>query len=167
VNIIDYCWSARYCRQGGGNRHRAHLGGDRTGRCAASRRRRAHRCYRRRPAHRRPAAGETEAGYGVHKIDLSGDPPRAEEGPHGWRIHVSAKTGEGLDALRRALLKLAGWQSGERICSWRASATSSPSSASRRLLSGPDRRCPERTLRRRTSSSAARTWLDYRGVFCG
>jgi len=61
-----------------------------------------------------------------NKIDLSGDPPRAEEGPHGWRIHVSAKTGEGLDALRRALLKLAGWQSGERICSWRASATSSP-----------------------------------------
>src|SRR2546427_280550 len=47
-----------------------------------------------------------------NKIDLSGDRPRAEEGPHGWRIHVSAKTGEGLDALRRALLKLAGWQSG-------------------------------------------------------
>jgi len=43
-----------------------------------------------------------------NKIDLSGDRPRAEEGPHGWRIHVSAKTGEGLDALRRALLKLAG-----------------------------------------------------------
>src|SRR6267154_215408 len=47
-----------------------------------------------------------------NKIDLSGDRPRAEEGPDGWRLHVSAKTGEGLDALRRALLKLAGWQSG-------------------------------------------------------
>jgi len=47
-----------------------------------------------------------------NKIDLSGDRPQAEEGPHGWRIHVSAKTGEGLDALRRALLRLAGWQSG-------------------------------------------------------
>src|SRR2546427_2570564 len=47
-----------------------------------------------------------------HKIDLYRGAPRAEEGPHGWRIHVSAKTGEGLDALRRALLKLAGWQSG-------------------------------------------------------
>src|SRR5438128_465174 len=47
-----------------------------------------------------------------NKIDLSGDRPRAEESTHGWRIHVSAKTGEGLDALRLALLKLAGWQSG-------------------------------------------------------
>src|SRR6266705_3335740 len=30
----------------------------------------------------------------------------------GWHIHVSARTGEGLGALRRALLTLAGWQSG-------------------------------------------------------
>src|SRR5216684_2676189 len=47
-----------------------------------------------------------------NKIDLSGDAPRAEETTHGWRIHVSARTGEGLVALRRALLALAGWQSG-------------------------------------------------------
>jgi len=47
-----------------------------------------------------------------NKIDLSGEAPRAEENTHGWRIHVSAKTGEGIDALRRALLTLAGWQSG-------------------------------------------------------
>jgi tRNA modification GTPase len=47
-----------------------------------------------------------------NKIDLSGDAPRAEESVHGWRIHVSARTGEGLAALRRVLLTLAGWQSG-------------------------------------------------------
>ena len=49
-----------------------------------------------------------------NKIDLSGDAPRAEEGEQGWRIHVSAKTGEGIQGLRKALLKLAGWQSGEQ-----------------------------------------------------
>jgi tRNA modification GTPase len=47
-----------------------------------------------------------------NKIDLSGDAPRAEEDEQGWRIHVSARTGEGLDALRRTLLTLAGWQAG-------------------------------------------------------
>ncbi len=47
-----------------------------------------------------------------NKIDLAGEFPRANEGREGWRIHVSAKTGEGMDALRRALLVLAGWQSG-------------------------------------------------------
>jgi tRNA modification GTPase len=44
-----------------------------------------------------------------NKIDLSGDAPRAEEGRQGWRVHVSAKSGEGIDALRRVLLSLAGW----------------------------------------------------------
>jgi tRNA modification GTPase len=47
-----------------------------------------------------------------NKIDLSGDAPRAEGAPEGWHIHLSAKTGEGIDALRRALLALAGWQAG-------------------------------------------------------
>lgn len=47
-----------------------------------------------------------------NKIDLCSAAPRAEEGADGWRIHLSAKTGEGIDALRRALLTLAGWQSG-------------------------------------------------------
>ena len=48
-----------------------------------------------------------------NKIDLSGDAPRAEEDDKGWRIHVSAKTGDGIEGLREVLLKLAGWQSGE------------------------------------------------------
>jgi tRNA modification GTPase len=45
-----------------------------------------------------------------NKIDLSGGSPRAEE-EHGWRVHVSAKTGAGIEGLRKVLLKLAGWQS--------------------------------------------------------
>ena len=48
-----------------------------------------------------------------NKIDLSGDASRAEEDEQGWRIHVSAKTGDGIESLREVLLKLAGWQSGE------------------------------------------------------
>jgi len=45
-----------------------------------------------------------------NKIDLSGDAPRAEEKGKDWSIYLSAKTGEGIDGLREALLKLAGWQ---------------------------------------------------------
>lgn len=47
-----------------------------------------------------------------NKIDLSGVPPGAEEGLSGWRLHVSAKTGEGVEILGKTLLRLAGWQSG-------------------------------------------------------
>jgi tRNA modification GTPase len=46
-----------------------------------------------------------------NKIDLSGNAPGAVEMLEGWQIRVSAKTGEGIDALRQVLLKLAGWQS--------------------------------------------------------
>jgi len=49
----------------------------------------------------------------LNKIDLSGDASQAEEDEKGWRIHVSAKTGDGIEGLREVLLKLAGWQSGE------------------------------------------------------
>lgn len=45
-----------------------------------------------------------------NKIDLSGDAPRADQEPGGWRAYVSAKTGTGVDSLRKALLHLAGWQ---------------------------------------------------------
>jgi tRNA modification GTPase len=50
----------------------------------------------------------------VNKVDLSGEPPRAE----GDRIWLSAKTGAGLDGLRAALLDVAGWSastSGETV----------------------------------------------------
>jgi tRNA modification GTPase len=46
----------------------------------------------------------------LNKIDLA---PRAE---HRGAVRVSAKTGEGLDALRRAILEAAGWHShGESV----------------------------------------------------
>jgi tRNA modification GTPase len=45
-----------------------------------------------------------------NKIDLTGDAPRAEENEQGWSVRVSAKSGAGIDGLRMALLRLAGWQ---------------------------------------------------------
>src|SRR5882724_5250300 len=47
-----------------------------------------------------------------NKIDLSGDPPGAEKDEQGFRVHVSAKSGAGIDALRQVLLELSGWQPG-------------------------------------------------------
>src|SRR6185369_804585 len=49
----------------------------------------------------------------VNKIDLV---PGTVEGKQGDAIHVSAKTGAGLDALRAGLLEAAGWSSrGESV----------------------------------------------------
>ena len=49
----------------------------------------------------------------VNKIDLV---PGAEAGRRGDEVHVSAKTGAGLDALRAAILEAAGWTSrGETV----------------------------------------------------
>jgi tRNA modification GTPase len=49
----------------------------------------------------------------VNKIDLV---PGAPAGRHGGAIHVSAKTGAGLDALRQGLLEAAGWSArGETV----------------------------------------------------
>ena len=50
----------------------------------------------------------------VNKIDLTGEAPRREAGEDGRireRVWLSARTGEGLDVLRRTLLQVAGWQS--------------------------------------------------------
>ncbi|MGH8698210.1 MAG: tRNA uridine-5-carboxymethylaminomethyl(34) synthesis GTPase MnmE, partial [Burkholderiales bacterium] len=50
----------------------------------------------------------------VHnKIDLSGAAPRVAEEQDGTVVHLSAKTGEGVDLLRASLLQHAGWQSAE------------------------------------------------------
>jgi len=50
----------------------------------------------------------------VHnKLDLSGDTPRAVEAKDATTIYLSAKTGDGVDLLRKALLAHAGWQSAE------------------------------------------------------
>jgi tRNA modification GTPase len=47
-----------------------------------------------------------------NKIDLSGDSPSARKETSGWSVHLSARTGKGVDGLRGVLLALAGWQSG-------------------------------------------------------
>ncbi|HXF79077.1 MAG TPA: tRNA uridine-5-carboxymethylaminomethyl(34) synthesis GTPase MnmE [Usitatibacter sp.] len=46
----------------------------------------------------------------VNKIDLDGQPARSERGDRGPVLHLSAKTGDGLDALRGWLLDVAGWK---------------------------------------------------------
>ena len=46
----------------------------------------------------------------LNKIDLTGELPRRCRTAMGDVIHLSAKTGAGLDNLRRALLEVAGWQ---------------------------------------------------------
>lgn len=58
----------------------------------------------------------------VHnKIDLGPESPKSEERDGDTHIHLSAKTGAGMDLLRNQLLKLAGWQpSGEGVFMARA-----------------------------------------------
>ena len=58
----------------------------------------------------------------VHnKIDLVADSPKCVEQDGDTHIHLSAKTGVGMDLLRSQLLKLAGWQpSGEGVFMARA-----------------------------------------------
>jgi len=44
----------------------------------------------------------------VNKIDLSGEPASESRGDGDWTIRLSARTGEGVDLLRAALLRLGG-----------------------------------------------------------
>jgi tRNA modification GTPase len=49
----------------------------------------------------------------VHnKIDLAGAAPRVQREPAATSLHLSAKTGAGMDLLRTELLAVAGWQQG-------------------------------------------------------
>jgi tRNA modification GTPase len=49
----------------------------------------------------------------VHnKTDLAGGPPRLEREPGSTSLHLSAKTGAGMDLLRSELLAVAGWERG-------------------------------------------------------
>jgi tRNA modification GTPase len=50
----------------------------------------------------------------VHnKIDLAGKMPERRDGTDGATILLSAKTGEGIDLLKRELLRIAGWRPGD------------------------------------------------------
>lgn len=44
-----------------------------------------------------------------NKIDLAREASRAEQASHGWNVHLSAKTGAGLDLLREKILAVIGW----------------------------------------------------------
>ncbi len=60
---------------------------------------------------RDPGRGSRVAGPVLHvhnKLDLSGGEPRIERRDDGTHVHLSAKTGVGIDLLRRALLEHAG-----------------------------------------------------------
>jgi tRNA modification GTPase len=48
-----------------------------------------------------------------NKIDLTGEVARRDVTNSGERVFISAKTGEGMDLLRDAILAAAGWQMGE------------------------------------------------------
>lgn len=47
-----------------------------------------------------------------NKIDMLGIAPSAKKTGDGWHVRLSARSGEGVDGLRRVLLKIAGWESG-------------------------------------------------------
>ena len=52
----------------------------------------------------------------VHnKIDLAGRHAERHEGRDGVRIHLSARSGEGIDLLRKELLHVAGWHPTEHV----------------------------------------------------
>jgi tRNA modification GTPase len=48
-----------------------------------------------------------------NKIDLSGEPANRQDTDEGITIQLSAKTGQGLDILRQALLEIVGWHQTE------------------------------------------------------
>lgn len=50
-----------------------------------------------------------------NKSDLAGQAVARSEGPQGIEITLSAKTGEGVDLLRRELLNVAGWHQAEDV----------------------------------------------------
>jgi tRNA modification GTPase len=44
-----------------------------------------------------------------NKIDLTGGTPQAEKTAAGWTVHLSARTGAGMELLREKLLAVIGW----------------------------------------------------------
>jgi tRNA modification GTPase len=80
-----------------------------------------------------------------NKIDLAGRAPGREKRDDGEAIYLSARTGAGMDLLRRALLEQAGWQpGGEGVFTARARHLDALDRAGRHLVRVPgDWKCLE------------------------
>lgn len=79
----------------------------------------------------------------VNKIDLTGEAAAELDGEGGWTIQVSARTGEGIDRLRAALLRLGGQtETGEGVFLARTRHLAALQAAERHLASAAQGRLP-------------------------
>ncbi|MFN9122533.1 MAG: tRNA uridine-5-carboxymethylaminomethyl(34) synthesis GTPase MnmE [bacterium] len=79
----------------------------------------------------------------VNKIDLTGDAAAESDGAGGWTIRLSALTGEGIDHLRAALLRLGGQtETGEGVFLARTRHLAALQAAERHLNAAAEGRLP-------------------------
>jgi len=79
----------------------------------------------------------------VNKIDLTGEAAAESDGAGGWTIRLSARTGEGIDQLRAALLRLGGQtETGEGVFLARTRHLAALQAAERHLCAAADVRLP-------------------------
>lgn len=79
----------------------------------------------------------------VNKIDLTGEAAAELDGEGGWSIRLSARTGEGIDRLRAALLRLGGQtETGEGVFLARTRHLAALQAAERHLASAAEGRLP-------------------------
>ena len=79
----------------------------------------------------------------VNKIDLTGEAAAESDGAGGWTIRLSARTGEGIDQLRAALLRLGGQtETGEGVFLARTRHLAALQAAERHLASAAEGRLP-------------------------
>ena len=79
----------------------------------------------------------------VNKIDLTSEAAAESDGEGGWSIRLSARTGEGIDRLRAALLRLGGQtETGEGVFLARTRHLAALQAAERHLASAAEGRLP-------------------------
>lgn len=79
----------------------------------------------------------------VNKIDLTGEAAAELDGEGGWTIRLSVRTGEGIDRLRAALLRLGGQtETGEGVFLARTRHLAALQAAERHLASAVEGRLP-------------------------
>ena len=79
----------------------------------------------------------------VNKIDLTGEAAAELDGEGGWTIRLSARTGEGIDRLRAALLRLGGQtETGEGVFLARTRHLAALQAAERHFASAAEGRLP-------------------------